>query len=41
MISVDDISRIAEKRNRLRKETYVKLYDNISKKIRESVELGD
>ena len=40
MISVDDISRIAEKRNRLRKETYVKLYEQISKKIRQSVELG-
>ncbi|BCV07089.1 MAG: hypothetical protein Ct9H90mV1_0550 [Prasinovirus sp.] len=40
MISVDDISRISEKRNRLRKETYVKIYEQISKKIRQSVELS-
>ena len=40
MISIDDISRLTEKRNRLRKETYVKLYEQISKKIRQSVELG-
>tara|TARA_Y100000401_G_scaffold116143_1_gene121248 strand:+ start:184 stop:567 length:384 start_codon:yes stop_codon:yes gene_type:complete len=40
MISIDEISRIAEKRKRLKKETYIKLHEQISKKIRQSVELG-
>tara|TARA_B100000401_G_C52812500_1_gene724616 strand:+ start:906 stop:1289 length:384 start_codon:yes stop_codon:yes gene_type:complete len=40
MISIDEISKITDKRNRLKKETYVKLYEQISKKIRQSVELG-
>jgi hypothetical protein len=40
MISIDEISRITEKRNKLRKETYVKIYEQITKKIRQSVELG-
>lgn len=40
MISIDEISRITEKRNRLRKETYIKIHEQISKKIRQSVDLG-
>ena len=40
MISIDEISRLAEKRNKLKKETYTKLYEQISKKIRQSVEMG-
>src|SRR5210317_1689610 len=40
MISIDEITRIAEKRNRLKKETYTKIYEQISKKIRQSVDLG-
>ena len=40
MISVDEISKIAEKRNRLKKETYTKLYEQISRKIRRTVEMG-
>jgi hypothetical protein len=40
MISIDEISRIAEKRNRLKKETYIKIHEQISKKIRQSVDLG-
>ena len=40
MISIDEISRLAEKRNRLKKETYTKLYEQLSKKIRQSVEMG-
>ena len=40
MISIDDISRITEKRNKLKKETYVKIYEQITKKIRQSVDLG-
>lgn len=40
MISVDEISRLTEKKNRLKKETYVKLYEQASRKIRQSVEFG-
>jgi len=40
MISVDEISRLTEKKNRLRKETYVKLYEQASRKIRQSVDFG-
>ena len=40
MISIDEITRIAEKRNQLKKETYTKIYEQISKKIRQSVDLG-
>jgi len=40
MISIDEITRISEKRNRLRKETYIKIHEQISKKIRQSVDLG-
>ena len=40
MISIDEISRITEKRNHLKKETYTKIYEQISKKIRQSVDLG-
>jgi hypothetical protein len=41
MISVNEISKIAEKKNQLRKETYVKIYEQISKKIRQTVEVGN
>jgi len=38
MISVDEISHMAEKRNRIKKETYMKIYEQISRKIRRTVE---
>jgi hypothetical protein len=41
MITIDEISKIVDKRKRLKKETYVKLYEQISKKIRKSVEIGN
>jgi hypothetical protein len=41
MISVDEISRMTEKKNKLKKETYVKLYEQVSRKIRQSVEFGN
>jgi len=41
MISVNEISKIAENRNKLRKETYVKIYEQISKKVRQSAEFGN
>lgn len=40
MISVDEISRLTEKKNRLKKETYVKLYEQVTRKIRQSVDFG-
>ena len=40
MISVDEISRLADKKNKLKKETYVKLYEQASRKIRQSVDFG-
>lgn len=40
MISVDEISRLTDKKNRLKKETYVKLYEQASRKIRQSVDFG-
>jgi|TARA_B100001996_G_scaffold139013_1_gene105709 hypothetical protein len=40
MISIDDISKIAEKRNKLKKETYTKIYEQITKRIRQSVDMG-
>ncbi|MAT63987.1 MAG: hypothetical protein CL881_09360 [Dehalococcoidia bacterium] len=41
MISVDEISRITDKRNRIKKETYVKLYEQVSRKIRRAVDVGN
>ena len=40
MISVDEISRLSEKKNKLKKETYIKLYEQVSRKIRQSVDFG-
>lgn len=40
MIRVDEIARLVEKKNRLKKETYTKLYEQASRKIRQSVDFG-
>lgn len=40
MISVDEISRLTDKKNKLKKETYVKIYEQVSRKIRQSVDFG-
>lgn len=40
MISVDEISRLTEKKNKLKKETYLKLYEQASRKIRQAVDFG-
>jgi len=40
MISVDEISRRTDQKNKMKKETYVKLYEQASRKIRQSVEFG-
>jgi len=40
MISIDDVTKIDDKRKQLRKEIYTKIYEQFSTKIRQSVELG-
>lgn len=40
MISVDEISQLTDKKNRLKKETYIRLYEQASRKIRKSVDFG-
>ena len=40
MISIDDVTKIDEKRKQIRKEIYIKIYDQFSAKIKQSVELG-
>lgn len=40
MISVDEISRLTVKKNKLKKETYIKIYEQASRKIRQSVNFG-
>jgi hypothetical protein len=40
MISIDDVTKIDERRKQIRKEIYKKIYDQFSAKIKQSVELG-
>ena len=40
MISIDDVTKIDEKRKQISKEIYKKIYDQFSAKIKQSVELG-
>jgi len=40
MISIDDVTKIDEKRKQIRKEIYKKIYDQFSAKIKQTVELG-
>lgn len=40
MISIDDVTKIDEKRKQIRKEIYTKIYQQFSSKIKQSVELG-
>ena len=40
MISIDDVIEIDDKRKRIKKEIYIKIYDQFSSKIKQSVELG-
>ena len=39
MISIDDVTKIDEKRKQIRKEIYKKIYEQFSSKIKQSVEL--
>jgi len=40
MLSINDVTRIDDKRKQLRKEIYMKIYEQFSTKIKQSVELG-
>tara|TARA_R110002096_G_scaffold306342_1_gene501038 strand:+ start:173 stop:562 length:390 start_codon:yes stop_codon:yes gene_type:complete len=40
MISVNEISRLTDKKNKLRKDTYIKIFEQVSRKIRLSVDFG-
>jgi hypothetical protein len=40
MISINDIIRIDDKKKKIKKEIYTKIYEQFSSKIRKSVELG-
>ena len=41
MISINDVNKIDEKRKQIRKEIYTKIYEQFSRKIKQSVELGN
>ena len=40
MISIDDVTKIDDKRKQIRKEIYTRIYEQFSSKIKQSVELG-
>ena len=40
MISINDITKIDEKRKQIRKEIYTRVYEQFSRKIKQCVELG-
>jgi hypothetical protein len=40
MISINDITKIDEKRKQIKKEIYTRVYEQFSRKIKQSVELG-
>lgn len=41
MISINDVTKIDEKRKRVKKEIYTRIYEQFSRKIKQSVELGN
>lgn len=40
MLSINDVTKIDDKRKQLRKEIYMKIYEQFSNKIKQTVELG-
>src|SRR5210317_1557067 len=40
MLSIDDVTKIDERRKQIKKEIYKKIYEQFSSKIKQSVELG-
>ena len=41
MLSINDITKIDDKRKQIRKDIYTKIYEQFSRKIKQSVELGN
>lgn len=41
MLSINDITKIDEKRKQMKKEIYKRIYEQFSRKIKQSVELGN
>lgn len=41
MISINDVTKIDEKRKQIKKEIYTKIYEQFSRKIKQSVEFGN
>jgi hypothetical protein len=41
MISINDVTKIDEKRKQIKKEIYTKIYEQFSRKIKQCVELGN
>jgi hypothetical protein len=41
MISINDVTRIDEKRKQIRKDIYRRIYEQFSRKIKQGVELGN
>ena len=40
MLSINDVTKIDDKRKQIKKEIYMKIYEQFSSKIKQSVELG-
>lgn len=40
MLSIDDVNKIDERRKQIKKEIYIKIYEQFSSKIKQSVEYG-
>ena len=40
MISINDVTKIDERRKQIRKEIYTKIYEQFSRKVKQCVELG-
>lgn len=41
MLSINDVAKIDEKRKQIKKEIYTKIYEQFSRKIKQSVEMGN
>jgi hypothetical protein len=41
MISINDVTKIDNKRKQMRKEIYIRIYEQFSRKLKQSVELGN
>jgi hypothetical protein len=41
MLSINDVTKIDEKKRQIKKEIYTKIYEQFSRKIKQSVELGN